>query len=86
MKLPQPFVNAMRLILKEEYQAFEASFDQEPYKAVRRNSLKIDKTSFEDLHDFLGSPVDWCDESYYIDDEVRSGKAISYHSVLYSTQ
>jgi NOL1/NOP2/sun family putative RNA methylase len=86
MKLPERFKNNMRGILTEDYEAFINSFDEKNYKAIRRNSLKISKGEFETRLNYLREQVAWCEEGYYIDDEIRPGKDIGYHCGLFYIQ
>jgi len=86
MMLPEGFQNKMKSLLKEDYTAFINSFDEQNYKAIRRNPLKIDKDSFESSIDYLGDKVPWCEESYYIADNQRPGKDLFYHCGLFYIQ
>ena len=52
MKLPEEFTEKMRVLLKEEYPAFLASYDDERTSALRVNELKITPQAFEKIAPF----------------------------------
>ena len=52
-------------MLDEEYPAFEESLRQEPYQALRINTLKADPADFLKKELFLLRPVPWADNGFY---------------------
>lgn len=64
MKLPQDFADRMKFLLKNEYEEFLKSYDNELYRGVRVNPLKdIGDECFADLE-----RVPWCRNGYYLND------------------
>ena len=45
--LPQDFINRMKKMLGNEYDAFLESYENEKYQALRLNPLKVKKKVFE---------------------------------------
>lgn len=84
--LPEGFMNKMKNLLGQDYNAFINSFEDKNHKAVRRNTLKIDGASFESIIDYLEGNVPWCEDSYYISDYQRPGKDLYYHCGLFYIQ
>ena len=70
--LPQDFVGRMKAMLGEEYEAFEASYEQRKYQSLRINSLKTDKEDFLENAPFPLSPIPWCENGYYYEAEDTS--------------
>lgn len=79
MQLPEKFSDRMKTMLQDEYEDFARAFKDEPiYRGMRINSLKSGAeeqilSAFLDLEKVL-----WCDNGYYIDKEILSGKS-PYH-------
>lgn len=65
MMIPNLFKQRMRQMLDEEYPAFEESLRQEPYQALRINTLKADPADFLKKELFLLRPVPWADNGFY---------------------
>lgn len=63
--IPNLFKQRMRQMLDEEYPAFEESLRQEPYQALRINTLKADPADFLKKELFLLRPVPWADNGFY---------------------
>ncbi|MBQ9332742.1 MAG: RsmF rRNA methyltransferase first C-terminal domain-containing protein [Lachnospiraceae bacterium] len=83
MYLPKDYIDRMRLLLGEEYPAFEASYDADRYYGLRINPLKVGKADIEgilsDIGADAGETVPWCDEGYYYNkDSCQAGRS-PYH-------
>ncbi len=65
MNLPQDFLERMKNDLKDEYESFISCYDEEPYNALRVNTLKITPDEFCEKLDFCGENVAWCKEGFY---------------------
>ena len=63
--IPNLFKQRMQQMLDEEYPAFEESLRQEPYQALRINTLKADPADFLKKELFLLRPVPWADNGFY---------------------
>jgi len=72
--LPTLFLERMKGMLGEEYEAFMASYDQERYQAFRVNTLKADRDKLMEqiacgrisLHT---EPVPWAENGFYYERE-----------------
>lgn len=96
-ELPQRFKERMRELLGNEYEAFEASYEQEKVQGLRFNSLKT-KEGREDDWEEKGvkslaektsqvlqmelTPVSWVKEGYYYPLEARPGNILSTKQVF----
>lgn len=86
MNTPIDFQNDMRLLLKNEYDDFIASYEADRFAGLRRNPLKMDKECFEETVPFKLSPVSWADEGYYYDINDRPGKHPLHEAGAYYIQ
>lgn len=88
MKLPDNFLKKMKNLLKDEFDVFEKSFYNDPYKGLRINTLKTNSETFEKISPFNVETVNWSKEGYYIPNkkEVKPGKHPYYHCGLYYIQ
>ncbi|MCD8221600.1 MAG: RsmB/NOP family class I SAM-dependent RNA methyltransferase [Clostridiales bacterium] len=79
-ELPGVFLERMRTILGEEYDAFIQSFREERVQGLRFNTLKAslenEQANCQDL--FRLRQVPWCREGFYYEESTRPGKH-SYH-------
>lgn len=84
-KLPEEFLSRAKASLKEEYPAFLSSYQRQPYKAVRVNTLKISTADFKTLSPFALSPVLWEGDGFYVSEE-KAGKSVLHAAGLYYVQ
>ncbi|MCR5721414.1 MAG: RsmF rRNA methyltransferase first C-terminal domain-containing protein [Lachnospiraceae bacterium] len=84
--LPESFKESMREILKEEYDAFEASYDGPRYVGLRYNPLKASREEFLSAVPFKLEPVDWATEGFYYDPEERPGKSALHEAGAFYIQ
>ena len=100
-ELPQRFKERMRELLGNEYEAFEASYEQEKVQGLRFNSLKTKegrepdweeagvKTLAAETAKLLNmelTPVPWVKEGYYYPLDARPGKHPFHEAGLYYIQ
>lgn len=85
-KLPEKFENKMKELLGNEYEAFINGFSDERYGGVRFNTLKTDKTRFEEKMSFDLEKVDWIDNGYYYSLKEQPSKHPFYFAGLYYIQ
>jgi len=87
MTLPEEFVNKIRPLLGEDYDAYEASLEQPRLYGVRVNTLKINTESFQTLFDCPFQAVPWCKEGFYYDaEDIRLSKSPYYAAGLFYLQ
>lgn len=84
--LPQEFMDRMRDMLGEEYPAFEKSYEQEKYQALRVNPLKAERKHFAGESGFSLSPVPWEKNGFYYGAEERPGKHPYHEAGVYYIQ
>lgn len=89
MKLPLAFTEKMKKLLGDEYNQFISTYENDHYKGIRINTIKISVEEFLKITSFLLKPIPWAKEGfYYINDEIqdRPGKHPHYHCGLYYIQ
>lgn len=84
--LPEAFESLMRALLKNEYEAFRASYEKERFAGLRLNPLKVDTVSFADCLPFTLTPVAWEPTGYYYNTADRPGKHILHEGGAYYIQ
>lgn len=85
IELPISFSERMKTELGDGYDAFIASYDRLPYKAIRVNTLKISVEEFKKISPFKLKCVPWEECGFYIDSE-RAGKSFYHSAGLYYSQ
>lgn len=87
--LPEAFMDRMKSMMGEEYEAFIEGLAGEKYRALRVNPLKRrmngDGVSIEELP-FTLRAVPWCGEGYYYEKENQPGKHPYHDAGLYYIQ
>ncbi|MFZ5967904.1 MAG: RsmF rRNA methyltransferase first C-terminal domain-containing protein [Bacillota bacterium] len=84
--LPQDFLDKMRSLMGEAYEAFLKSYDDERYAGLRVNTLKISTEEFLRLSPFALDGVPWAEEGFYYGPEDRPGKHPYHEAGLYYIQ
>lgn len=85
VELPADFVARMRTRLGSEFQAFLKSYERQPEKAVRINTLKIPVDSFREISPFVLEPVAWEPSGFYVSGD-GLGKTVAHAAGLYYVQ
>lgn len=85
-QLPEAFIDGMRTLLGEQFDAFMASYDAPRLYGLRSNSLKIDPEQWRQQSPFQLRPIPWCETGSYYDGDDRPGKHPYYHAGLYYIQ
>ena len=87
MNLPEEYISRMKSLLKDEYDDYIKSFDDERLYGMRVNTLKMSKEDFLDKKLYELSPVKWCKEGFYYNGaDTRPSKSPYYHAGLYYLQ
>lgn len=84
--LPEKFMERMKGMLGEEYQAFLESFDRENHRALRVNKRKTTVAGFEKESPFGLRRVPWTENGFYYDAEAQPGKHPYHEAGLYYIQ
>lgn len=83
IKLPEAFTERMQAMLKDEYDAFIASYEAESIHGLRVNPLKYAGGS---LDIFSLRQVPWCVEGFYYPEDERPGKHPYHEAGVYYIQ
>jgi NOL1/NOP2/sun family putative RNA methylase len=87
MKLPEEFLNKMKIFLgEEEYKKFKLSYDRPRNFGIRVNTLKIDIEKFLEIIPFKLERIPWTKDGYYYEENERPGKHPYYYSGLFYIQ
>ncbi|NLJ88228.1 MAG: NOL1/NOP2/sun family putative RNA methylase [Epulopiscium sp.] len=86
MILPIEFEDKMKNLLKDEYEEFIKSFDNERFYGLRLNTLKINSKAFKNKTNFNLSPIAWCKDAFYYKKDDKPAKHPYYHAGLYYIQ
>ena len=84
--LPQSFLDSMKEILGEDYEAFLAGFDGQRQYGLRVNTLKMNLEEFERIAPFHLKKVPWISNGYFYEAEDASAKHPFYSAGLYYLQ
>ena len=86
--LPPLFLDRMKRMLGDEYEAFLASYDKPLRPSLRVNTLKLSPDELRELAPFCGEAIPWQENGvYYPDaDEVRPGKHPFHEMGMYYIQ
>lgn len=85
MNLPESFLDRMKKDLKNEYDSFLESYNQQPYIGLRVNTLKTTAEEFKSLADFCGENVPWCESGFYYDGK-KGNHPLSIAGLFYSQE
>ena len=72
--LPQDFAERMKDMLKEDYDVFLKSYENEKYQALRVNPLKVKDAAVEEKAPFSLTKVPWAAHGFYYDSAVFYGQ------------
>jgi len=86
MNLPDSYLSNMKELLKDEYEQYLASFNDERYYSLRVNTSKISVEEFLKISPFKLTSVPWCKDSFYYDESERPAKHPYYYAGLYYLQ
>ncbi len=85
-KLPKPFLDNMKLLLKDQYPDYLTAMERPKKQGLRINTLKTDFTHLKQHLPYLQQPVKWTENGYYYPEDVRPGTEIWYRMGLYYLQ
>ena len=86
MDLPISFLDKMKGLLKEEFEDFLESYDDNKYLGLRVNTLKIGKDEFLKRSPFNLTSIPWVKEGFYYGAEDRPGRHPYHEAGLYYIQ
>ncbi len=85
-KLPEAFLERMKGMLKEEFEAFLESFGEERSFGLRVNEGKISCEEFEEKVPFPVERIPWVKNGYFYKEESRPSRCAFYQAGLYYLQ
>ena len=86
-RLPEKFIENMKKQLPEnEWEAFFACYGKKAYKGARLNILKGDRYALKSLLGFLGQPVEWEENGFYVDEEKLGASPYHFAGAFYSQE
>ena len=83
--LPDKYLNAMKSLLKDEYDDYLACFDSPQIHSLRVNTSKISVDRFKEIFPYNLEQVPWCNDGFYFDD-LSISKHPYYYAGLYYLQ
>lgn len=86
IKIKEEFAKKMKLLLQDDFEKFMKEYENEPYKALRVNTLKISVEEFLKISPFDLSQVPWCDSGFYYSNDDKPGKHYYHHAGMYYIQ
>ena len=84
--LPSKFTDEMKEMLGDEFDDFLASYDEDYYRGIRCNTLKITPSEFEKKVPFVSEKVEWVQNGYYTSEDEQPAKHPYYFAGLYYIQ
>lgn len=86
MYLPKSFIEEMKRILGDEYDAYEESLNQTRCYGLRVNTSKISTEEFEKICPFSIRKIPFVENGYYYEENVQPAKHPYYFAGLYYLQ
>lgn len=87
MRLPDKYTAQMKKLLGDEYDSYLACLDSPMYHGLRVNTLKISVEDFLKLSPFKLTPVPWCPNGFYYNEEQdKPSRHPYYYAGLYYLQ
>lgn len=86
IQLPKNYIQQMKELLKEDFEAYMQSFEQERYYGLRINTNKISVEDFLKISPFQLKPIPWADNGFYYQGNQKPAKHPYYYAGLYYLQ
>lgn len=84
--LPLPFLERMKEMLGDDYDAFLESYENPRTYGLRVNTAKLSCQDFEKLSPFEIRPIPWISNGYFYNEESRPAHCAYYQAGLYYLQ
>lgn len=86
-KLPEKFIENMKKQLpRSEWEAFFAVYENEPYKGIRVNPLKLTAEAFSAIGPYALRPVAWAKNAFYVTEEKVGAHPYHFAGLYYSQE
>ncbi len=82
-QLPIDFINRMKVLLGDEYDAYIKAVNEPPVKAFRVNTSKISVDDFEKINPFGKDKISYVDGGYYLDFEKVGNHPFHHAGLIY---
>ena len=86
MELPSNYLEEMKELLGDQYEAYLASFEQKTRQGLRVNTAKIAPETFRQKADISLECVSWCENGFAFDEKQTVTKHPYYYAGLYYVQ
>ncbi len=86
IELPEKYLEEMRELLKDDFDAYIKSFEQPHDTALRVNELKISVEEFLNIFPYHLEPIPWCHNGFYYNANDPITKHPYYYAGLYYIQ
>ena len=86
MKLPETFLENMKILLGSEYDAWLSSYDEKPFQGLRINKKKLSPNEWELISPYGTVSVSWVLNGYYVKEDDRPARDPYYYAGLYYLQ
>lgn len=86
MSLPEKYLESMKEMLKDDFQAYLDSFNDNRLYGLRVNTLKITPEEFLKISPFRLTPIPWIENGFYFSEEDKPAKHPYYFAGLYYIQ
>ena len=86
MSLPSKYLESMKELLKDDFQAYLDSFQDKRLYGLRVNTLKISPEEFLKISPFDLKPIPWIENGFYFSEEDKPAKHPYYFAGLYYIQ
>ena len=78
--LPMAFLERMKLLLGDEYDAFLATYEKPNVRGARINTLKIDPAVYTSAKRLTLEPISYADDCYKLTEDEAVGKLPEHHA------
>ncbi len=86
MGLPEAFLEQMKDLLGEEYEAFREAENSRSFRGLRVNTSRVEAEKFEEISPFPLERIPWISNGYYLEEESRASRHPYYAGGLYYLQ
>lgn len=86
MNLPQKYLDTMKDMLGDEFDAYLDRFNDSRYYGLRVNTLKITPEEFLRISPFELKPIPWIENGFYFSENDKPAKHPYYYAGLYYIQ
>ena len=86
MNLPNKYLESMKEMLGQDFDAYLKSFEDKRLYGLRVNNLKISTEDFLKISPFKLTPIPWIENGFYYEEDEKPAKHPYYYAGLYYIQ